>query len=667
MKASESNLRETIQGDKQFIIPLFQRQYSWDKQQWEVLWNDIEELCSMENPHPHFMGSMVSIPESDITGGVDKYILIDGQQRLTTIFILICVLRNKAKEKNKDSQLSQELHNKFLINQYQEGTEVYKLQPAQTDREAFYGLIENKYNPDSNAKIGQCYTFFEKKIRRTDLQIDRIKKVISNHLCVVNIVLSTDDNPYLVFESLNYKGQSLTQADLVRNYFFLSISPDEQEQAYEEYWLKMQENLDDNLTEFIRHYLTKSGDEIKKDQIYFAIKEKIRNDALAILKDLYKFSRYYTKFLDPHKEEDLIVSRYLNRIKRLEVATVYPFLLNCYDDYQNNKLSKQDLISVFDILENFVIRRFVCNIQTRGLNKIFAGLYKQVSKNSNLNNTSFVETLKLDLQKHEYPIDEKFETCLLEVQLYGRQGRSEKGRSEKGKLILESIEESFCRKEQLSFEGLSIEHIMPQKLSTWWEKHLGEDYGTTHDLLIHSLGNLTLTAYNGQLSNNNFFEKKETLKRSHLEINKYFDKQESWKREDIEKRSSYLVDKVLEIWPYFGNKDYANLSNQSHNQITFTTPKKLTFFETYSVRSWRDVLQKTLNVIADLEPDKLEKITEQFPRFIGKDKKDFRDSRKLECGLFIEVNLSAKDIYSFCVKAIQAAEIPMEEWKVEND
>ncbi|WP_258316460.1 DUF262 domain-containing protein [Cylindrospermopsis raciborskii] len=187
MKASESNLRETIQGDKQFIIPLFQRQYSWDKQQWEVLWNDIEELCSMENPHPHFMGSMVSIPESDITGGVDKYILIDGQQRLTTIFILICVLRNKAKEKNKDSQLSQELHNKFLINQYQEGTEVYKLQPAQTDREAFYGLIENKYNPDSNAKIGQCYTFFEKKIRRTDLQIDRIKKVISNHLCVVNM------------------------------------------------------------------------------------------------------------------------------------------------------------------------------------------------------------------------------------------------------------------------------------------------------------------------------------------------------------------------------------------------------------------------------------------------------------------------------------------------
>jgi uncharacterized protein with ParB-like and HNH nuclease domain len=664
MQASETKLREIIQGDKQYIVPLFQRPYSWKKSQWEALWNDILELCNTENPRPHFLGSIVTIPVSGLPEGVSKYLLIDGQQRLTTIFILFSALRDQVKDTNK--QLAEELHNKFLINQYQQDPEIYKLQPTQVDRESFYSLINSLdnsvHNIDKNAPIiKQCYSFFDRKIRQSNLEFGRIKQVISSYLSIVSVVLSTEDNPYLVFESLNAKGEPLTPSDLIRNYFFMRINTDNQDNAYKKYWLPMQETLNDNdnLTEFIRHYLTKDGVEIKKDQVYFEIKERMsKSEALSYLQNLYKFSEYYAKLLDPEKEDNLKIRRFLERINRLEIATVYPFLLNCYHDYEENKLSEADFISVLQILENFIIRRFVCNVQTRGLNRIFSVLYSQVSKASNLAHADFVERLKLDLQNRDYPKDTEFQKSLLDVKLYGT------GRSKKGQLILESIEESFNHKEQVSFDGLSIEHIMPQTINKWWQQHLGEDWGITHDLLLHSLGNLTITAYNGELYNLEFVEKKEILINSHLEINKYFENQQTWKREDIEKRSLDLSEIVLQIWPYFGNE---NLIISSKSKLTGITPKKLKIFgKEYPVKSWRDVLETTLNAIADLEPDKFKDIMEQFPRFISRDGKEFRDTRKLVEGVFINVNLSARDINAFCIKAIETAELSTEEWEVET-
>ena len=665
MQASETKLREIIQGDKQYIVPLFQRPYSWKKSQWEALWNDIIELCTTENPRPHFMGSIVTMPTSAIPEGVSKYLLIDGQQRLTTIFILLCALRDKSKDSN--NQLAEELHNKFLINQYQKDPEIYKLQPTQANRESFYILINNEDNindaiiktKEKKCKIQECYSFFEKKIRQSNLDFGLLKTIISSYLSVVSVVLSTDDNPYLVFESLNANGEPLTQADLIRNYFFLRISTDNQKSAYDKYWLPMQETLNDNLTEFIRHYLTKSGAEVRENEIYFEIKDRmIKSDALSYLQDLYIFSEYYAKLLEPAKENNPKIQRCLERINRLDVSTVYPFLLNCYDDYTKNRLSEEDFICIFHILENFIIRRFICNVQTRGLNRIFSVLYSQVSKGSNLAHANFVERLKLDLQTRDYPKDTEFKDRLLDVKLYGS------GRSKKTKFILESIEESFNHKEQVSFKGLSIEHIMPQTITKWWQEHLGEDWGITHDLLRHSLGNITLTAYNSELSNADFFQKREKLKDSHLELNKYFQNKETWQREDIEKRTVYLAEKFLQIWPYFGNQTTTPISR---SKLIGKTPKQLKMFgKEHLVKSWRDVLETTLNVIADLDSDKFEDIIEQFPRFIGRNEQEFRDMRPLQNGAFINVNLSAKDIHAFCIKAIETAELSTEEWQVET-
>lgn len=657
MQASEIKLQQIIEGTKQYVVPLFQRAYSWKKSEWQVLWNDLVELCGTDNPRPHFMGSIVTMPTTSVPEGVSKYLLIDGQQRLTTVFILLCALRDRAKQSNEE-ELAAEIDNTILVNPYKKGLDYYKLQPTQLDREAFHCIINSKSRLDESG-ISECYLFFEKKIRQSQLEIQRIKKVICNNLSLVSVVLGIDDDPYLVFESLNAKGRPLTQADLIRNYFFMRIHADNQESVYGEYWQPMQSLLGESLTEFIRHYLTKSGVEVKQSEIYFEIKDRInKGDPLSYLQDLCKFAEYYARLLNPEREEKEKIGKYLHRLNRLDVNTVYPFLLNCYDDWKQARITDEEFICVLQIIENFILRRFVCNVQTRGLNRIFALLYSQVSKDTNLVADTFVGRLRLALQSRDYPKDAEFRARVMDVKLYGS------NRSEKARLILEFIEEFFNHKEQVVFNKLSIEHVMPQTLNKWWKQHLGEDGAVTHELLVHTLGNLTLTAYNSELSNEDFLVKKTHFENSHLELNKYFHNQESWRREDIEARSEYLADLVLQIWSYFGDE----LAQPSQfNSLKGSIPKLLRIFgQEHSVKSWRDVLEVTLNVLADMEPDRFKDITQQFPRFVGWDEKDFRSTRKLQNGAFIEVNLSAKDISAFCLKAIETAELSLEEWHVDK-
>ncbi|GJD22629.1 hypothetical protein RIVM261_075850 [Rivularia sp. IAM M-261] len=660
MQASETKLQQIIEGTKQYIVPLFQRAYSWKKNEWQVLWDDIAELCAVDNPRPHFMGSIVTMPTTSVPEGVGKYLLIDGQQRLTTSFILLSALRDKAKQSGED-ELAAEIDNTILLNPYKKGLDYYKLQPTQLDRESFHHIIHNTHSdlPYSNG-ILECYSFFERKIRQSQIEYQKIKKVICSNLSVVSVVLSNEDDPYLVFENLNAKGRPLTQADLIRNYFFMRIHVDNQEDIYKEYWEPMQKLLKEDLTEFIRHYLTKSGVDVKQSDIYFEIKERIsRGEPLPYLQDLCIFSKYYAKLLNPELEEKENVRKYLQRLKRLEVSTVYPFVLNCYHDWQQSTITEDELVSILKIIENFIIRRFVCNIQTRGLNRVFALLYSQVSKDTDLASDNFVVRLKSALQSRNYPKDTEFKSRLMDVKLYGS------NRSEKARLILESIEESYKHKEQVPFNKLSIEHVMPQTPTKWWKEHLGEDWAITHELLIHSLGNLTLTAYNPELSNDDFPTKKIELQNSHLELNKYFNSKDSWCKDDIEERAAYLADLALQIWEYFGD-DLVETSKSS-SLVVGSTPKQVHIFgQDHPVKSWRDVLETTLNLIAENDPTRFLDIIQNYPRFVGWDEKDFRSTRELKNGAFIEVNLAATTIYSFCQKAIETAELSIEDWYVET-
>jgi len=559
MKADSVPLEKLINSPIQYLVPLFQRQYSWDKEEWEELWENLEKLYNdlivldeNKKPRPHFMGSIVTMPMPSKPGDISQYLLIDGQQRLTTIFILLAVLRDLAKSFN--SKLSDQILNTFLVNPYedQETPNYYKLQPTQLDRSAFFQII-NSSEFTSTSRIAKCYRFFEKVIQKKAPDHQNLKNVICSSLSVVSILLEENDDPYLVFESLNATGKPLNQSDLVRNHFFMQIAATDQQSVYDKYWQPMEDNISDDLTEFIRQYLTKNTPEIKKDEVYSQMKDKIeKSDPLSCLSDLYSFSEYYSRLLDPSREPSETARKYLLRINRLGFATVHPFLLNCYHEWVKEKsISENDFVLILQVLENFLLRRFVCGTSSRRLNRIFASLYSNVRKEMDFSSKNFVECMKLVLQSEDYPKDSEFQSKLCSAKLYGEK------RTEKVKLILESIEEYFEHKEQVSFKNLTIEHVMPQSTNTnqSWQKYLGENWAEAYNLL-HTLGNLTLTAYNSELSDKAFEEKKKELADSKLELNKYFQSKAAWRREDIEERSKHLAKIALDIWSDFGDELY---------------------------------------------------------------------------------------------------------------
>ncbi|QGQ97556.1 DUF262 domain-containing protein [Paenibacillus psychroresistens] len=658
MKASETKLQQIFEGIKQYVVPLFQRQYSWDIKQWGKLWDDLIELSNTDNPRDHFIGSIVTMPTSSVPEGVAKYVLIDGQQRLTTIFILLVLIRDKLVQINEKLE-AEELNNTLIVNQYKKGTDHFKLLPTQIDRISFEKLIkEDESQLISNSdQITKAYEFFERKFKRSNIDVQVLKKTITNNLSIVSIVLDSDDNPYLVFESLNATGRPLTQSDLIRNYFFMQIHTDDHEKVFELYWKPMQYKLGDNLTEFIRHYLMKDGLMIGQNDVYLTLKEKVNKlSAINNLKEIATFAKYYEKLLLPNTEEHHGVRNALKSISRLESTTVFPFILKCYHDFANKEVTSIEFIEILNIIENFLIRRFVCNYPSDRLKNIFPSLYSQVTSQ----NIGFITGLKRVLQTKGYPKDADFKVKFLTVNLYGGRDRAKKTR-----LILEKIEKYYGHKEEVQFDEvkISIEHIMPQTLTEPWQDHLGEGWDTTHELYLHTLGNLTLTAYNSELSNDNFEKKKARLNTSHFELNKYFFDIDTWKKEDIEKRAEHLANISIQVWSYFGDENY---EQSLKDIVTGTTPRYLWMLgQNIVVNSWRDVFEQTMNLIAELEPDLFEQLIEKYPRFIGPSKSKFREFRRLKNNAYIEVNLSAKEIQRFCVQAIESIELSIEDWKVE--
>ncbi|MCU0394241.1 MAG: DUF262 domain-containing HNH endonuclease family protein [Thermoflexibacter sp.] len=550
MKASETKLQKILEGTNQYVVPLFQRAYSWDKKEWSDLWKDINELCESEgeNRRTHFLGSMVTMPTVSVPEGVAKYLLIDGQQRYTTVLILLIAMRNIAK-RNGEEKLSDEITNRFLVNQYEEGLDYYKLQPTQIDRPTFYNLIANE-EVNSDNQISKAYYFFERKLISSKLDFQVLKQVITSYLSVVSIVLDVDDDPHLVFESLNATGRKLTESDLIRNYFFMRIDTKEHDSIHAKYWAPMEKDLGAKLQDCVRHYLIKDEGFVKESEIYFKLKEIIsKTKADEKLKELAKFSRYYIKLLKPEQEPNKKLSSAIYRLNQLQVTTSYPFLLNCYEEYSNGILSIEDFLEIFKLVENFMIRRIICNIKSNQLNKIFPELYKQAKK---ISPNDLKEGVRKVLQEKDYPRDIDFKRNLFENKLYGAGEKLTRT-----KFILATIEESFNHKEQTDLVNCTIEHIMPQTLTSWWENHLGEHYEYIHEMFLDTIGNLTLTKYNSELSNKPFTNKKEMFEESKIGLNSYFKDFEvdSWTNNEIKQRAEWLVDKSLNIWAYFGDKN----------------------------------------------------------------------------------------------------------------
>lgn len=647
MQAKETKVKDLIEGVKQYIVPLFQRSYCWQKEQWKNFYQDIFDLINNETKKTHFIGSIVTLCEEQNPAGVSKYLIIDGQQRITTILLLLIALRDSS----KDELFSNEIEDTFLINKYKNGEDKQKLIPTNFDKTDYLNLITHE-NPNHGRKIVEAYNYFKNKINE-DCKEKELKDALINRLSLVSIILSKEDNPYLVFETLNHSGKPLTQADLIRNYILMCIPSDKQEEYYKMYWNPMEEMFNEKLTEFIRHRLMIDGKILRQDEVYEKIKYSVSNEnAIEHLKKLYKYSMLYNKIINPEKETENELKYYFDAFKKLDLSVTYHFILYFYGMYENGEIKKEKFIVLLKIIENYILRRIICEIPNSTLSKILSRI---LSKFNNEIIEEYEVELKNYLLNQNYPNDEKLVRRILEYDIYGN-GLKEK----RCKLILSKLELSYDHKERIDFSNLSIEHIMPQKLTDWWKEHLGTEYETIQKNYLHKLANLTLTSYNSELSNKNFNSKKEILIESHLELNKEFEKFENWREEDILRRNKEITSRILQILPYWGKK-----INHETDEVTGKKPCKVIILGgEYQVSSWRDVLVVFWSQFYELDENRFFEFAKMYPFYITEDKNKLRRAYKLagRNGYYFETNFSAKSVVNLCNLLIEFYNYSKNDW-----
>ena len=546
MRADDTTIRVFLEGSKQFVVPLFQRTYSWKRENIQQFWEDIQDT-KRNRENTHFFGSFVTMPIPSSASGVSKYTIIDGQQRLVTILVFLAALRDRIAEIQSDYEKKDEINESYLMNKFHpEGK--YKVIPTQADREIFFNVLdERELKPDAEHLVAKTHEFFRHKLSGADelKELINLKETVLSKFSIVDIRLERTDDPYLIFESLNAMGTPLTQADLIRSYLFMKMGESKQQEVYEKIWFPMQQKLKDYLEQFIRHYLAMDGDIPNFKKIYTTFKSitdesaNDQEDVIDKIKDLLKFCHHYYIFLHPENQKDKKLKTYLRKFNKLEVTTSYPLLLKLWDDYANKKISTTELSECLRAIETYIVRRAICGIPTQALNRYFPTVYKSLNKTDIV--VSLRNNLKTAVGVRRMPDDAEFEEYVTESSLYGNRIL---------RYLLEEIEK-YNNKEVVSFEELQIEHIMPQTLNDTWKQMLGSNWEVIHQKYSDTLGNLTLTGYNAEYSNRFFIEKRDMkrgFKDSGLRLNRDLAVLGKWTEEEIKKRAERLSKLAVRIW-----------------------------------------------------------------------------------------------------------------------
>ncbi len=551
MKASALNFLSLIRGPKQFVIPIYQRTYSWQIAHCRKLFQDILDVNHDESRHGHFVGSVVYFqPGIHTQGDVPRLLVIDGQQRLTTISLLIAALAEfvEANDVAFDTT-AKKLRNYYLVNDEEEGDLHFKLHLTRHDKDTLRKVLSRApFGENESVRVVENYEFFKKSI--TEENVHRVYNGIQQ-LFVVDVALEKDkDNPQLIFESLNSTGLDLSQADLIRNFMLMGQPPDRQTELYERYWFPMEQSYGNDYAGrfnwFIRDYLTVNTGRIPViGRVYDDFKEFAKDrvtepEIEELVADIFKFSAYYVDIV-LHKTPDDELRAAFKNISKLKVDVSYPFLLFLYADFQAGVLSRSDLLTIIHLIESYVLRRAVCGIPTNSMNKTFGNLHKSVNKENYVESVEAAFQLMRSYQR--FPNDAEFETELLAKDLYSFRPRN---------YFLNKLENDG-RKEVVNTEALSIEHIMPQntRLSAEWKEMLGPDWAAVHQRNLHKLGNLTLTGYNPELSDRPFSYKKAMtggFNDSPLRLNEYVRQADRWTEQEIETRARHLAKKAKTIW-----------------------------------------------------------------------------------------------------------------------
>ena len=554
MRATETRLRALLEGQQHYVIPLFQRPYSWRRNDWQTLWKDIIETYRFNPSGGHFLGSIVSKSQQGTPEGVSPYIVIDGQQRLTTLSIVIAALRDRIA--NADPSAGERIDDLCLMNKYANGEYRYKIRPTQADRAYYYAVIDgndNSVDEEEPNLIRQAYDFFFETLgKKADEEDDhppdlaRLERLLLDEVEVVSITLGDDDNEYRIFESLNWKGAPLSQADLLRNYFFMRIPANQQQILYDSVWLPMQAMLDSKtLADFFRYQYMSSGDFVREKDIYLKWRGDLErlepSDLAAKMRELAGYAQYYKRLIEPEAEPDTTVRERLERLNRWGGQTMYPFVLWLYEGAGGSRVGSTKLARVLGFIESYLVRRLFCGIPTAGSNRFFMELATQIPDGNIVD--AVRKALSQPSGRRRWPNDKEFKEGLSAYKLY------EGSRSEQRRLIIESFEQDHAHKEPAELRGLTVEHVMPQDLTDEWRDALGPDAHEIHARLLHTLGNLTLTGYNPELSNRPFNEKRRLFLDSNLAMNREIAEDVEWGPEQIRSRAERMAARAIEIWP----------------------------------------------------------------------------------------------------------------------
>lgn len=657
MKGTEAKLISYMQGsDKRFIIPVYQRNYDWKTENCRQLYDDLVKVIR-QNKHSHFFGSIVSVHND---GTFNEYLVIDGQQRLTTVSLLLLAMYNLMKEGivvPSQGILADKIYKTYLIDEWQEDETRIKLKPVKNDRHAFDRLFgdASEYVPESNLTIN--YNYFYTRIQKREISIDELYLAITK-LEIINITLGQDDNPQLIFESLNSTGVALSEGDKIRNFILMGLPTGLQNEYYEKYWNKIEVCTCYDVSAFVRDYLSVKQQSIPSvSRVYSVFKEYVEQtepETEALLKELLAYARRY-EYLLKSNTPDKQLNACIFRLNRLETTVTRPFFLEVLR-MRDEGMPWSDVCKIFLYTENYLFRRAICDLPTNSLNKIFLMLHKDITgyENSEENYVAkFKYALLSKTERARFPDDTEFAEAFSARPVYLMNSKNKV-------YILERFENFGTIEDKDIYRhcddgDYSIEHIMPQHLTPSWVKALGEDHERLHETWLHRLANLTLTGYNSKYSNSSFTEKRDMangFRESGLRMNMWIANQDVWGLAQLEERNAMLMARALQIWSYPETEympaekqmDFSTLDDET--DLTGRTIAKFAYKNVVQpVESWIEMFERMLRMLHHEDKSLLTMLASgigdsELCPFVSRDRTLLRAALEIDDGLFVERNTS---------------------------
>lgn len=662
MKGAECGLAEYMQGaNKRFIIPVYQRNYDWKLENCKQLYDDLVKVIKT-NRKTHFFGSIVSVYEP--SGKNIEFLVIDGQQRLTTVSLLLLAMYNliqKGVIVPQDDMLATRIYEEFLVDKYQKQETRIKLKPVKNDKKAFGKLFDADGEHIRGSNITNNYNYFYERIQKQEISIDELFDAICR-LEIISIRLENDDNPQLIFESLNSTGLDLSEGDKIRNFILMGLPSQQQELYYEKYWNRIEEHTGYDVSAFIRDYLSVKQQEIPaQKRIYRDFKEYVNsaNIELEILLDeLLKYAKRYAILLRGCPDNRTL-DACIYRLNRLETTVTRPFFLEILRLQDEKVLNIDDVTDIFLTTENYLLRRSICDLPTNVLNKVFLTLHHEIMRYDGTA-ANYIEKFKYALtskkERARFPDDDEFAMLFSERQIYQMNSKNKV-------YILERLENDNTLEDKDVYRHVdagdySIEHIMPQHLTPTWIKALGADYEQIHEQWLHRIANLTLTAYNSKYSNSSFEEKKTMehgFSQSGIRLNQDIAKKDKWTLVELEERDSALTQRALKIWVR-PTTDYKPAEKQLDSYTldddaeTFSGRliAKFNYKNTEQpVGSWAEMYEKVLRILYAEDMSIIENLAgsseEGVPYHFSTNKNAFIKSAEVGEGIYVLTNSSTQN------------------------